>query len=478
MKTIFFAILIFLSIVLVCIPLKEGTSQQNNIVDSQPEPMDILCGPRALLTFCTMYGVDASLEELAKLSKVNEHGTNMLNLLEAAQSKGLSAVGRILKYDELMSLNKPVIAFINNNHFSILEAIDKDIARLSNNFADPIVLSREEISEIWRGYCLVVSKPRVSNKNSVPNIVFETTVHDFGMMPQGAFVDYDFVLKNTGSVPLKITHVTGSCDCIITAPTRSILQANDTAEIGVRLDLDSNDIGRINRTFVVSSNDPYCKAFPLTLTGVVVEGLEVIPKSIFLRRIGTEDVIRRTIRLKAPPNRLLEFTRISASDGIKIHQFPGTGQESSILEAIIGPNLPIGSISKSIEVELKNIYTDRTHDAPPIKISIPVEGIVESELSVFPERLFFGFVSSAKGKTGAVELKNGKEPPLVIARVENQHPSVNVSVESIKPGYKYTVRARIEPEAPQGEIKDTLRLYTVQQGSEYIVEIPLFGIIR
>ena len=126
---------VIVSAFMVCIMLqRQALFAQQPPVEGilQQEADDILCGPRALLILCRMYGIDAELEELAQLARVNEEGTNMFNLLKAAQAKGFSAVGRILKYNELLALKKPVIAFVNNNHFSVLEAIDKHTARISD----------------------------------------------------------------------------------------------------------------------------------------------------------------------------------------------------------------------------------------------------------------------------------------------------------------------------------------------------------
>ena len=245
----------------------------------QQDADDILCGPRALLILCRMYGIDAELEELAQLAKVNEEGTNMFNLLKAAQAKGFSTVGRILKYTELLALKKPVIAFVNNNHFSVLEAIDKHTARISDEMTNPLVISREEVSEMWQGHCLVVSKSQPIKKNAVPNIVFDKIVYDFGTMPRGSSLEYSFAVSNKGNVPLKIFQVMGACDCMVSAPDKKVLQPEEVTAIHVKVNL--REKGRINRSFVVISNDPYTKAYPLTITGNVVDALEVTPSNIF-----------------------------------------------------------------------------------------------------------------------------------------------------------------------------------------------------
>ena len=470
---------VIVSAVIICIMLQgqDLFAQQPTVEElPQQDADDILCGPRALLILCRMYGIDAELEELARLARVNEEGTNMFNLLKAAQAKGFSAVGRILKYNELLALKKPVIAFVNNNHFSVLEAIDKHTARISDEITDPLVISREEVDEMWQGHCLVVSKSQPIKKNAVPNIVFDKIVYDFGTMPRGSSLDYSFTISNKGGVPLKIFQVMGACDCMVSAPGKKILQPEEVTSVHVKVNL--REKGRINRSFVVLSNDPYTKAYPLTITGKVVDALEVTPSNIFLRRIGVKDSVHRTIKLKAPKGKSLEIKQITIPEGVKIQEFLGATPNSVILEATVGPNLPPGQFSAHVKIELNNIYAAKGKTASPITIEIPIEGIVEGDLSVFPERFFLGFIPSGEEKSCTVELKNSEEIPIQLSRAQAEGDSVNVIVEPTKPGYTYKITATTQANAPQGQLKDTIRIYIEEQGAEKVVEIPLFGVVR
>ena len=470
---------VIVSAFLICIMLQgQELFAQQPTVEELPlqNADDILCGPRALLILCRMYGIDAELEELAQLAKVNEEGTNMFNLLKAAQAKGFLVVGRILKYNELLALKKPVIAFVNNNHFSVLEAIDKHTARISDEMTNPLVVSRKEVDAMWQGHCLVVSKSHPIKKNAAPNIVFDKIVYDFGTMPRGSSLEYSFAVSNKGNVPLKIFQVMGACDCMVNAPGKKVLKPEEVTAIHVKVNL--REKGRINRSFVVLSNDPYTKAYPLTITGNVVDALEVTPTNIFLRRIGVKDLVHRTIKLKAPKGKPLKIKRITVPDGVKIQEFPGAASNSVILETTVGPNLPPGQFSERIEVELNNIYAAEGEAASPITIEIPIGGIVEGDLSIFPERFFLGFIPSGKEKSCTVELKNSEEIPIQFSRAQTEDDSVKVAVEPTQPGYTYKITATAQANVPQGQLKNTVRIYIEEQGAEKVVEIPLFGVVR
>ena len=48
-----------------------------------------------------------------------------------------------------------------------------------------------------------------------PEFKFEKETHDFGKIPQGKPVSYDFSFTNTGEEPLIITNVESSCGCTV-----------------------------------------------------------------------------------------------------------------------------------------------------------------------------------------------------------------------------------------------------------------------
>jgi Protein of unknown function (DUF1573) len=46
-----------------------------------------------------------------------------------------------------------------------------------------------------------------------PELLSIASVHDFGTIPQGRPVTFDFILKNTGKEAIKIENVAASCGC-------------------------------------------------------------------------------------------------------------------------------------------------------------------------------------------------------------------------------------------------------------------------
>lgn len=101
----------------------------------------------------------------------------------------------------------------------------------------------------------VVSNNKISASDSAATMVFTETVHDFGSVPEGPQLEYNFKFVNKGSTPLKIEKVTTSCGC--TAATTNGKEEYGKGEEG-SIHVSFNTRGRSGvqeKTLMVFSND-------------------------------------------------------------------------------------------------------------------------------------------------------------------------------------------------------------------------------
>ncbi|MCB0720855.1 MAG: DUF1573 domain-containing protein [Ignavibacteriae bacterium] len=101
----------------------------------------------------------------------------------------------------------------------------------------------------------VVSNNKIVASNSSAHLVFNETVHDFGTVPEGPQIEYNFKFVNKGSTPLKIDKVTTSCGC--TAATTNGKEEYGKGEEG-SIHVTFNTRGRSGvqeKTLMVFSND-------------------------------------------------------------------------------------------------------------------------------------------------------------------------------------------------------------------------------
>jgi len=101
----------------------------------------------------------------------------------------------------------------------------------------------------------VVSNNKISASDTAATMVFTETVHDFGSVPEGPQLEYNFKFVNKGSTPLKIEKVTTSCGC--TAATTNGKEEYGKGEEG-SIHVSFNTRGRTGvqeKTLMVFSND-------------------------------------------------------------------------------------------------------------------------------------------------------------------------------------------------------------------------------
>ena len=105
-----------------------------------------------------------------------------------------------------------------------------------------------------------------SNPNA-PEISFEKTVHDYGVVYQGGDGTCEFKFTNTGKEPLILSKPVSSCGCTVpTWPQEPILPGKSEV---IKVTYNTNNIGPINKNVTVMSNAKTSRVV-LSIKGSVV----------------------------------------------------------------------------------------------------------------------------------------------------------------------------------------------------------------
>lgn len=111
------------------------------------------CGAASLAMVLGFYGRFAPLDELRMLCGVSRDGAKASTLLRAARSFGLEARGLKAEMQHLRELPLPLIAFVNFNHFVVVERVSDDTVWIN----DPAFgRRRETLAEFELGFTGVV----------------------------------------------------------------------------------------------------------------------------------------------------------------------------------------------------------------------------------------------------------------------------------------------------------------------------------
>lgn len=125
-----------------------------------------------------------------------------------------------------------------------------------------LISCKENIASKINKENLEVAKERDYKFNEgAPEITFEKTEHDFGVINEGDIVETIFSFKNTGKSELIITKATGSCGCTVPKWPKQPIAVGESAEIKVKF----NTRGKPNK-----------QSKSITLTTNTVKGKEVV----------------------------------------------------------------------------------------------------------------------------------------------------------------------------------------------------------
>jgi len=121
-----------------------------------PAPALPECGPQALAIVCEQLGIPAETEELIELAGTDETGTSMYGLQQAAEAKGLTAEGLQVDLAYLYQVEKPVIAWIGQNHYVVVTAVSQERVEFTDPDRGRLAMGIADFSKIWDGHILTV----------------------------------------------------------------------------------------------------------------------------------------------------------------------------------------------------------------------------------------------------------------------------------------------------------------------------------
>jgi hypothetical protein len=103
---------------------------------------------------------------------------------------------------------------------------------------------------------IVFTNSKLTASLRAPKIVFKEDAHDFGHVPRGPELQYNFKFTNKGSAVLKIERVQTSCGCTgATVGEKTEYKKNESGEIKITFNTQGRS-GHQEKTVSVFSNDP------------------------------------------------------------------------------------------------------------------------------------------------------------------------------------------------------------------------------
>ncbi|MEM7743404.1 MAG: NHLP family bacteriocin export ABC transporter peptidase/permease/ATPase subunit [Pseudomonadota bacterium] len=137
------------------------------------------CGAASLAMVLGHFGRFAPLDELRNLCGVSRDGAKASSLLKAARTFGLKAKGMKAEPHHLAEMAGPMIAFVNFNHFLVVEGVSGDRIYLNDPASGRRTETLEEFSDSFTGVVLCFERGEEFSRGDtrpplVPSLVART----------------------------------------------------------------------------------------------------------------------------------------------------------------------------------------------------------------------------------------------------------------------------------------------------------------
>lgn len=440
-----------------------------------------MCGPLSLAIICEMLGQQVDPETIAHLAgalddsgEVRASGTSMKELADVAHKLGFKAVGMKMSLQNLEKLSSPAIAHITKkgrNHFLVVEGVINDKFRLIEVDGSIQLLSPGEFSNIWNGTVLVISKPSHIDAREQPNVQTDEVLYDFGYVQHQQTITHIFKLKNVGSQPLIIHRIDSSCSCTAALISNEKVLPNETAEIEVKFETEYRR-GRRTVTVKVHTNDIDTPVVYLTMTGVVAGLARVVPNNLYLKNIGSQEEIHKTIEIYDPGDGRLKVKDVKSSSPYiktRVGHIYKDGLASKIF-VTIQPGLPLGELNEKLTILTEG------YQYPLVEIL--VKGQVIGAIRLAPEQFFMGFVKKGEVAHSVARLQKNGTADLKIQKIESSHQTVTATFEEIELGQEYAIAVTFTaPTSKTGKIEARIKIHT-NNSDQSLLEVPFYAIVK
>lgn len=329
-----------------------------------------------------------------------------------------------------------------------------------------------------------------------PKMIIPESIKDFGTVPKGDDLVWDFVVKNDGKVDLVIDQVKPSCGCTVANFDKTV-KPGATGKIGLKVET-KNFSGPISKSATVTSNDPANPNMTLIIKAIVKPYVDVLPQgyvrfSALQGETSTQSVTLVTEekapfkvdKVETPADK--PWLKAKVSPVAEKDRVAGKGDNVQYkVEIMLEKDAPVGLLNEKVIA--------RTNLEKAAAVEITVSGLVRPVVSVTPQQLNFGDVTpGAEPTTRNVVVSHNQEgkKDFKITKVELMtvpaatdkaaKPQVVKGITSeitpIQEGSRYQVTLKTAADVAKGPIDAMLTIHTNDKANPKF-EVPVKGNVK
>ncbi len=246
-------------------------------------------------------------------------------------------------------------------------------------------------------------------EGAAPRIEIEEPHFHFGHMEKGREKSHEFLIRNVGDAPLKITVGQTSCKCTLSEVKAGAIAPGDSTHVKLEWSAKS-DAGPFRQTATLHTNDPRQPNVELQIEGQIVDASGVEPPQFAFDKLAIKETKTADVIVMAMLQDNLEIKSAELSDeqdrdkfDIKVEhvdreKLPNSdARDGYRITVTAKPGLPIGRFFHYVTLDTNLEEGEKLH--------IPLIGHVVGDISIHGTNwredegtLLLGPVKSATGK--------------------------------------------------------------------------------
>jgi hypothetical protein len=299
-------------------------------------------------------------------------------------------------------------------------------------------------------------------------------VHNFGDVPHGTLCVHRFTITNVYDVPMQITDVRMTCQCLNFVPMTRVLQPNETADFVITMNA-AKFVGFNTQTFYVTFGPKYVSTAVIRVQANSNTEVTVTPGAVTFGTIpqGTRTGQSVSVRYSGGGKNWKLTEVVSPSPGLDVQLTevgrggPLRGGAEYRVDVNLKPTTPPGPISEQI--------TLRTNDPANPLVQVTVTGTIVAPLELAPGRVVMSGIPLGQSGTQRVLIRAAK--PFRVLGVDGAGNGLTAELPpSAAPLPVQVVTVKYEPRVP-GVLTGELRIRTdLDGGATAVLPVEAEGV--
>ncbi|MDA7980930.1 MAG: DUF1573 domain-containing protein [Pirellulales bacterium] len=239
--------------------------------------------------------------------------------------------------------------------------------------------------------------------------MFSTTHHDFGTVARGAKSEFRFQFKNLYKEDIHVASIRSSCGCTTPKILTNTLKTHDTGEILAVFNTQAF-LGSRTAVLTLVIDKPYYAEVQLNIKGYIRGDVVLNPGGVQFGALDQGEIKEKTINLEYAGRNDWQIVDVRTANPhlqAELNETRrGGGRVGYQLKVRLAEDAPTGYLQDQLVVV--------TNDRNLSRFPIPVEGKVESAVSVSPSPLFVGVVQPGQEVTKKLVVR-AKKPFRVLS---------------------------------------------------------------